>query len=135
MSKLKPEYEQAAKVVTRAWLGGHIDELAMQVAIECQSLADRPPKMLSDDEVQNIFHMLPGGVDGFLREYGYLKFADMLQHAFIAKQSEPDTVPFDYEKWNAGNWQALELSKDGETWTTVSEIRAGYAYKMYGVEK
>jgi hypothetical protein len=51
---------------------------------------------------------LPGGVDGFLREYGYLKFADMLQHAFIAKQSEPDTVPFDYEKWSKGGWQAID---------------------------
>ena len=49
-------------------------------------------KMLSDDEIQNIFHTLPGGVDGFLREYGYLRFAEKTQLAFIAKQSEPDVI-------------------------------------------
>lgn len=112
MSELKPEYEAIRAEIVALWRNDaiHSESEYRLLTEKCQVLADRPPKMLSDDEVQNIFHMLPGGVDGFLREYGYLKFADMLQHAFIAKQSEPDTVPFDYEKWSKGGWQAIDES-------------------------
>ena len=98
--KLRPEYQAIEdELIKYYYLPGKAELGAAVCAIQkCQDLADRPPKMLTDDEINEIKRSAPWSIMGY---------ADAIQKAFIAKQREPDTVPFDYALWSMGGWLAI----------------------------
>ena len=68
-------------------------------ALEAFAQPAKESKMLTDDEVNEIFR-------GFIQGEGfnYVRYARAIEAAHIAKQSEPDIVPFDYTEWRKGGW-------------------------------
>ena len=128
MSELKPEYEAAVVFVAKEddWRpdGCAIASLR-KLAGNLQHIADRPPKMLTTQELAAVAQSMPGGPTGYCKGWGYEQFGAAIQEAFIAKQSEPDTVPFDYYLWSKGGWQAIDSAG-----CKVNCILANMAYTM-----
>ena len=73
---------------------GNVIDAVREAVTACQELADRPPKELTNDEVDSTFDDMPSGAAGFCREWGYRQFASAIIAAFIAKQREPQVVKF-----------------------------------------
>jgi len=73
---------------------GNVIDAVREAVTACQELADRPPKELTNDEVDSTFDDMPSGAAGFCREWGYRQFASAIIAAHIAKQREPQVVKF-----------------------------------------
>lgn len=100
--KLKPEYEAVSVQVYNYWrsdrLGG--TKAAIEEAvIRCQVLADRPVKMLTDEEIDKALESANGP---------RLSYARAIEAAHIAKQSAREVVPFNFALWQAGGWVAID---------------------------
>lgn len=76
--KLRPEYEDIVAHVADAnnWTGGPTYR-AVQL---CQELADRPPKMLSDEEINSLFSKASSS--------SWWEYARAIEAAVHAKQKE-----------------------------------------------
>ena len=119
--ELRPEYQEILELVTNSplrWTGGGLYR-AVQL---CQELADRPRVSLTDDEIDVLWNDT-----AWAARYSFVRH---IMLAYDAKQKEPIEVPFDYEPWSKGSWQASELSECGKYWVTVNLIRPGFKYTM-----
>ena len=106
--------------IVDAHVGGLSDiacERIELVALACQELADRPPKELTNDEVDSTFDDMPSGAAGFCREWGYRQFASAIIAAFIAKQREPQVVRFRAAMNKESG--AIEMLRDGNSLPTA----------------
>jgi len=102
--KLRPEYADIASAASHLHVHPLNDYRTQIVyAVEkCQELADRPTRMLTDVEVLKItqaVYCTSAIQDG--------SFARAIEAAHIAKQKEPEVIPFDYREWSKGGWQAI----------------------------
>ena len=96
-AELRKEYADTVEreMVAGGWSDvGDAHKSIRVVALACQELADRPPKELTNDEVDSTFDDMPGGATGFCREWGYRQFASAIIAAFLEKQREPQVVKF-----------------------------------------
>lgn len=127
MSELRPEYQKI------------IDDLDscdhdLVVAVKrCQSLADRPPRMLTDDEAREVWESVWSGRFDTERANNSVEVVSKIIARFIAKQSTLDTVPFDYEKWSAGGWDAITHTSDGKE-VVCPVLGRGYEYTMRKIQ-
>ena len=75
---------------------------AVMFAIErCAALADRPRVQLTDDEIDELWN-----TNWNIKMVGRHEMSRIIIAAYDAKQKEPIEVPFDYEQWSKGGWQA-----------------------------
>lgn len=77
------DYEHEYGKLTQAHL------VAGQVATRCQALADKPPKMLTDEEILLQYVHQHGGE---MPTKSDIAFARAIEAAHIAKQKEPETL-------------------------------------------
>ena len=100
--KLRSEYQNIVDEVWKVTGPLTMLEIIELTASKCQALADRPPVMLTDAEVLKItqaVYCTSAIQDG--------SFARAIEAAHIAKQKEPEVIPFDYREWSKGGWQAI----------------------------
>lgn len=88
---------------------------AARRAAECCLDVPREWVMLTDEECINVYNTYPSS---------QRPFQDVIK-AFIAKQSVPVRIPFDFEKWNAGGW--LAYAENGHP---IDSIYPGCNYTM-----
>ena len=81
--KLRKEFQAIVDEVYASLKVGTFDtRFALEaIAERCQALADKPPKMLTDEEIEELTYSGPK----------YLPFARAIELAHIAKQKEPET--------------------------------------------
>ena len=96
---------------------GNVIDAVREAVTACQELADRPPKELTNDEVDSTFDDMPSGAAGFCREWGYRQFASAIIAAFIAKQREPQVVKFRAAMNKESG--AIEMLRDGNSLPTA----------------
>lgn len=96
--ELKPEYLSILNRHTAANAPFGMSPIERAVR-DCQALADRPPVMLTDEEISVEWQKTTGGF--------YIAIRNILD-AYTKKQSAPDVVPFNYEQWQQGGWVALD---------------------------
>ena len=100
--KLKPEYQAIVDDIysrVKNNLGFALIDTISSAVERCQALADRPPLMLTDDEIERI-----ADSDIWGRQTDLCR---LIEAAHIKKQSTPETVPFDFTTWQEGGWVAL----------------------------
>lgn len=94
---MKPEYQ---RIVCEEWENyfGSIESpkyLATRVAERCEALANK--RELTDDECNKIWTESP--------DFGDMsKLVRWIVKEYVAKQSEPDEIPFDQKKLDDGGW-------------------------------
>ena len=90
--ELRKEY---AEIVEREKIRWNRDQPGLvdaflNIALACQELADRPPRELTDAEIDKVFRETINSIPGAQST----KFARALEAAIHAKQREPETVKF-----------------------------------------
>jgi hypothetical protein len=86
-------------------------EVAERCAERCEALANKPVRELTDDEIQRAWDKKSRA--------GFYESVRNVIAAHIAKQSEPDEIPFDQKKLDEGGW-VIKLVPPGESSHTFS---------------
>lgn len=100
---MKPEYEKICSDIDTELASERLSlsaRAAVRMAVtKCEALAAKPRK-LTVHELNELEYVYSNGQT----MYGVVAKLDEIR----ARPPEPETVPFDYEKWSKGGWQAID---------------------------
>ena len=112
---MKAEYARIVEDVQSKYMASAASQYGRachEVAARCEALANKPVRELTDEEIGEVWDEVSNnGKHRFLVEFGYLQFA----RALLAKQYEPDEIPFDQNKLDEGGWEVKFQYIGGET--------------------
>lgn len=97
--ELRKEYQDIAGRIYDGWLDGKVSEAldaCTQVARACQELADRPPRELTDEEIEVVLEKT--------RAQSNVDTCRAAIAADRAKQREPESEPLNLEKLATGEF-------------------------------
>jgi len=112
--ELRKEYAEIverARKDTGCGVGSYGHIAAEEVALACQELADRPPRELTDAEIDKLWRA------GFSRPEGDYTAPRRFIAAFLAKQREPQVVKFRAVMNKESG--AIEMLRDGDSLPTT----------------
>jgi hypothetical protein len=107
---MKAEYAKIVDDVLESTPPGHTASAALKVAERCEALANKPVRELTDAEIEKISDRVE-----FAKFADDLAFARAIISAHIAKQSEPDEIPFDQAKLDEGGWEVRVYHSDKQS--------------------
>jgi hypothetical protein len=111
---MKQEYLDIVKEEHKKWSGRYLDvrDRMCAIAARCEAIANK--RELTDAEI-NLAHKVTFGYRACDDD---LKFARAVIAAHIAKQSEPEEIPFSQERFDEGVWMVKVHYKNGNATMT-----------------
>jgi len=124
---MKAEYAKIVDDVFRTLgggseiVGGMVLRVATEAAERCEALANKPVRDLTDEEITSV-HLKSFPYDTVPLSRKILSSHRSMIAAHIAKQSEPDEIPFDQKKLDEGGWE-MKVETDKTTFTFTEGVK------------